>query len=208
MARYTGSKCKLCRREGEKLFLKGSRCEGQKCAITRRNYAPGQLGKNRFGKQTEYGRHLRAKQKARRIYGISESQFAEYYKKADKQSEVTGTALLKLLETRLDNVIYRAGLAESRDQARQIVSHGLIKLNGRTVDVPSITVKVGDSFEVKEGKKGSPLFEAAKKNKKFKSPKWLNVDLGNLKGEVIAMPEKDDAESNIDTQLIVEFYSK
>jgi len=208
MARYTGSKCKLCRREGEKLFLKGTRCEGQKCAIIRRNYAPGQLGKNRFGKQTEYGRHLRAKQKARRIYGVSEHQFADYYKKAVKQSGVTGTELLKLLETRLDNVIYRAGFASSRTQARQIVSHGLIRLNGKKVDVPSITVKVGDAFEIKASAKKSPLFEEVKKNKKFKSPQWLSSDLGILKVDIIGMPKKDDAESNIDTQLIVEYYSK
>lgn len=208
MSRYTGSKCKLCRREGEKLFLKGTRCEGEKCAITRRNYAPGQLGKNKFGKQTEYGRHLRAKQKARRIYGISEKQFADYYAKADKQHGVTGTTLLQLLETRLDNVIYRSGFASSRNQARQIVNHGLVRLNGRRVDIPSITVKIGDKFEIREKDKGSTLFEEAKKNKKFKSPKWLNAEVGNLKGEILGMPEKDDAESNIDTQLIVEYYSK
>src|SRR3989339_1178940 len=130
MSRYTGPKCKLCRREGEKLFLKGARCEGQKCAITRRNYAPGQVGKGGFGKQTEYARHLRAKQKARRIYGINENQFAHYYEIADKKQGATGNELLKLLETRLDNVIYRGGFAESRTQARQMVSHGLVKLNG------------------------------------------------------------------------------
>ncbi len=208
MSRYTGSKCKLCRREGEKLFLKGARCEGQKCAITRRNYAPGQLGKNKFGKQTEYARHLRAKQKARRIYGIVEKQFRKYYKQADKSPETTGVALLKLLETRLDNAIYRAGFADSREQAKQIVSHGLIKLNGKRVDIPSIHVKTGDTFEVREKSKGSSLFEEVKKNKKFRSPKWLKIDLGNLQGEVIGLPEKDDAESNIDTQLVVEYYSK
>lgn len=203
-----GSKCKLCRREGEKLFLKGSRCEGQKCAITRRNYAPGQLGKNKFSKQTEYGRHLRAKQKARRIYGISENQFHSYYKKATKLKDTTGVALLKLLETRLDNVIYRAGFAESRTQARQIVTHGQIKLNGRRVDIPSIQVKVGDQFEVREKSKGSSHFSKIKEDKKFKSPNWLKIDTPNLSGEILSIPEKDDAEASIDTQLIVEFYSK
>ena len=201
-----GPKCKLCRREGEKLFLKGERCESQKCAMTRRNYAPGQLGKNRFGKQTEYGRHLRAKQKARRIYGISEKQFVLYYEKADKNKEATGSALLKLLETRLDNVIYRAGFAKSRVQARQIVTHGHIKLNGKRVDIPSIMVKVGDIFEVKDKK--HPTLAKASENKKFKSPAWLQVDTANLKGEVLELPEVDDAEASIDTQLIVEFYSK
>ncbi|MBU1018346.1 MAG: 30S ribosomal protein S4 [Patescibacteria group bacterium] len=201
-------KCKQCRREGEKLFLKGSRCEGQKCAITRRNYAPGQVGKSRFSKQTEYGRHLRAKQKARRIYGISETQFRLYYTKADKSKETTGPALLTILETRLDNVIYRAGMAESRTQARQIVTHGHIKLNGRRVDIPSIQVKVGDKFEARAASKKHPALKKAAENKKFKSPKWLKVDLGNLSGEILAMPGKDDAESSIDTQLIVEFYSK
>ncbi|EKD47829.1 MAG: 30S ribosomal protein S4 [uncultured bacterium] len=208
MARYTGPKCKQCRREGEKLFLKGDRCEGQKCAITRRNYAPGQLGKNRFGKLTEYARHLRAKQKARRIYGISENQFSLYYQKADKKQEATGLALLKLLETRLDNVIYRAGFAKSRTQARQIVTHGHIKLNGRRVDIPSIQVKVGDKFEAREGSKKNPLLAKATEDKKFKSPDWLKIDLANLQGEVISDPSKDDAEAGVDTQLIVEFYSK
>ena len=174
--------------------------------MTRRNYAPGQLGKNRFGKQTEYGRHLRAKQKARRIYGISEKQFVLYYEKADKNKEATGSALLKLLETRLDNVIYRAGFAKSRVQARQIVTHGHIKLNGKRVDIPSIMVKVGDIFEVKDKK--HPTLAKASENKKFKSPAWLQVDTANLKGEVLELPEVDDAEASIDTQLIVEFYSK
>lgn len=208
MSRYTDSKCKLCRREGEKLFLKGARCEGQKCAITRRNYTPGQLGKNKFKKQTEYGRHLRAKQKARRIYGISEKQFKLYYEKADKKSEATGSALLKVLETRLDNVIYRAGLASSRIQARQIVSHGHINLNGQRVDIPSIQVKIGDKFEVRKTSQGNAFFSKAKEDKKFKSPNWLKVDLPGLNGEILSIPDKEDAEAGIDTQLIVEFYSK
>ncbi|EKD63384.1 MAG: hypothetical protein ACD_51C00283G0037 [uncultured bacterium] len=208
MSRYTGPKCKLCRREGEKLFLRGARCEGQKCAITRRNYAPGQLAKNAFGKQTEYAKQLRAKQKAKRIYGIAERQFEIYYEKAIKQTGSTELALQKGLETRLDNIIYRAGLADSRNQAKQIVGHGIIKVNGKRVDIPSIQLKVGDSFEVYETKKGSKLFEKAKNDKKFKSPKWLKVDLGGLKGEVINMPEKEDMESAVDTKMIIEFYSK
>ncbi len=208
MSRYTGPKCKLCRREGEKLFLKGARCEGQKCAITRRNYAPGQVGKNTFKKQSEYAKQLRAKQKARRIYGIGEKQFKKYYSVADRKDGPTGGELLKQLEVRLDNVVYRAGFTESRDQARQAVGHGLVKLNGRRVDIPSIQVKVGDKIEVRKASQGSELFKPAKENKKFKAPKWLNVDLSNLKGEIINMPEADDGESSIDTQLIVEFYSK
>lgn len=208
MARYTGAKCKLCRREGEKLFLKGERCEGGKCAITRRNYAPGQLGKNKFKKPTEYARHLRAKQKARRMYGISESQFRSYYDKADKGTEPTGLGLLKLLETRLDNVIYRSGFATSRTKARQLVTHGHFKLNGRRVDIPSIILKVGDKFEVRESSKKSPVFSKLKEDKKFKSPNWLKVDLGSLSGEVLAIPDREDAEAGIDTQLIIEFYSK
>ena len=208
MSRYTGPKCKLCRREGEKLFLRGSRCEGQKCAIVRRNYAPGQLAKNAFGKQTEYGKQLRAKQKAKRVYGLIERQFELYYERATKQSGSTELALQKLLETRLDNVVYRAGLAESRNQAKQIVNHGLIKVNGKRVDIPSIQLKVGDVFEVYDAKKSSKLFEKAKGDKKFKAPKWLRVDLGALKGELINMPEKEDMKSIIDTKMIIEFYSK
>ncbi|MFA6528938.1 MAG: 30S ribosomal protein S4 [Candidatus Gracilibacteria bacterium] len=208
MSRYTGPKCKLCRREGEKLFLRGTRCEGQKCAIVRRNYAPGQLAKNAFGKQTEYGKQLRAKQKAKRVYGLIERQFELYYERAVKQSGSTELALQKLLETRLDNIVYRAGLAESRNQAKQIVNHGLIKVNGKRVDIPSIQLKVGDVFEVYEAKKSSKLFEKAKGDKKFKAPKWLKVDLGILKGELINMPEKEDMESIIDTKMIIEFYSK
>jgi len=166
------------------------------------------LAKNAFGKQTEYAKQLRAKQKAKRIYGIAERQFEIYYEKAIKQTGSTELALQKGLETRLDNIIYRAGLADSRNQAKQIVGHGIIKVNGKRVDIPSIQLKVGDSFEVYETKKGSKLFEKAKNDKKFKSPKWLKVDLGGLKGEVINMPEKEDMESAVDTKMIIEFYSK
>lgn len=208
MSRYTGPKCKLCRREGEKLFLRGSRCEGQKCAITRRNYAPGQLAKNTFGKQTEYCKQLRAKQKAKRVYGIMERQFEIYYEKATKQTGSTELALQRMLETRLDNIIYRAGFATSRNQAKQVVGHGIIKVNGKRVDIPSIQLKIGDTFEVYDTKKSSKLFEKTKDDKKFKSPKWLKIDLGNLKGEVINMPEKEDMESIVDTKMIIEFYSK
>ncbi|EKD48097.1 MAG: 30S ribosomal protein S4 [uncultured bacterium] len=208
MSRYTGAKCRLCRREGEKLFLRGSRCEGQKCAITRRNYKPGQVAKNTFGKITEYAKQLRAKQKARRIYGISEKQFSIYCTEAMKKKEETGMALLKSLETRLDNAMYRSGFAESRNQARQFVNHGVVKLNGKRVDIPSIHLKIGDTFEVREKLKTSPIFEKVKANKKFKSSKWLKADSQTLKCEVINMPDKDDVEASIETQLVIEFYSK
>lgn len=208
MSRYTGAKCRLCRREGEKLFLRGARCESQKCAITRRNYKPGQVAKNTFGKLTEYAKQLRAKQKARRIYGISEKQFTIYSTEAMKKKEETGMALLKSLETRLDNTMYRAGFAESRNQARQLVSHGTVNLNGKRVDIPSIQLKVGDTFEIRSKSQKSPIFEKVRANKKFKSPKWLKADNQALKCEVIYMPNKDDVEASVDTQLVIEFYSK
>lgn len=209
MARYAGPSCRLCRREGEKLFLKGVRCEGQKCALTRKNYIPGMHGGTRKfgGKMSEYARQLREKQKAKRIFGMSEKQFRSFYEKAAKLSDVTGEALLKLLELRLDNAVYRAGLAESRTMGRQIVGHGLIRLNGKRVITPSIILKVGDKFEVRTKSKGSKLFENLKK-KKDVSPKWLEVNLPDLSAEVKILPDKDDIESSIENQLIVEFYSK
>ncbi|MBU1992695.1 MAG: 30S ribosomal protein S4 [Patescibacteria group bacterium] len=208
MARNTGPVCRLCRREGEKLFLKGARCEGQKCALVRKNYIPGAHGgKRSFKKLSEYAKQLREKQKAKRIFGIAEKQFHIYYERAEKMDDITGDALLKLLEERLDNVLYRAGFAESRAMARQLASHGLVKLNGRKVTVPSITLKVGDKFEVVEKSKSAKMFEPLKK-KKDTSPKWLEVDLPNLKAEVTKLPGKDDIDSSIESQLIVEFYSK
>lgn len=209
MSRYIGPSCRLCRREGEKLFLKGARCEGQKCALTRKSYIPGMHGMTKkFGnKMSEYGKHLREKQKARRIFGLSERQFHNLYNKASKSSAATGETFLKLLELRLDNATYRAGFADSRAMARQIVSHGLIRLNGKRVTVSSIQLKVGDKFEINGKKKDSKMFETAKKRKDT-SPKWLVTDLKMLSAEVKALPSKEDFEPSIDSQLIVEFYSK
>jgi small subunit ribosomal protein S4 len=209
MARHTGPVCRLCRREGEKLFLKGARCEGQKCTLLKKNYIPGLHGGIRKfgGKMSEYAKQLREKQKAKRIFGISEKQFRIYYGKADKATDITGDALLKLLETRLDNAVYRAGMADSRAQARQIVSHGLVRVNGKKVTVPSILLKVDDKFEVKDKSKGSKIFDEIKK-KKDASPKWLEVDLKNLSVEAKMLPDKEDIEASINSQLIVEFYSK
>jgi len=208
MSKYTGPKCRLCRREGIKLYLKGERCETQKCAMIRKNYAPGMHGpKSSFGKKSEYAKQLREKQKAKRIFSISEIQFREYYNKAAKTTGITADEILKLLETRLDNVIYRAGLASSRSQARQIVGHGLINLNGHSVTIPSIQVKIGDKFIIANKYKDSPLFtETAKK--KPSNPKWLETDLKNLSGSMTRAPEKSELESSIAGHLIVEFYSK
>lgn len=208
MSKYTGPTCRLCRQEGEKLFLKGERCETQKCAVVRKHYAPGGHGKSGFRKLSEYGKQLRAKQRLKRIFRLSEKQFSLYYKKAArKKGKVTGSYFLELLERRLDNVIYKAGIAASRDHARQIVSHGLIKLNGKKVDIPSIQVKVGDKFEVFEKSKSSPFFAKLAKKKDL-SPKWLKVDLQNLSGEVITDPQEDDLELNSNVQMIIEYYSK
>lgn len=209
MSRYTGPSCKLCRREGEKLFLKGARCESQKCAITRKNYIPGIHGgqRKRFTKLSEYAKQLREKQKAKRIFGLSEKQFHLYYEKADNIGGITGDNLLVLLERRLDNAVYRSGLADSRAQGRQMVNHGLVTLNGKKVTIPSIIVQPGDKFAVKDKTKSSKLFEN-KIKQKDQSPKWLEVDLKNLSAEVKMLPDHDDIESSIESQLIVEFYSK
>ncbi|KKQ71938.1 MAG: 30S ribosomal protein S4, small subunit ribosomal protein S4 [Candidatus Peregrinibacteria bacterium GW2011_GWC2_39_14] len=201
--------CRLCRREGEKLFLKGARCESQKCALVKKNYAPGQhgpLAKKGRGK-SEYGRQMREKQKAKRIFGLNERQFHNYYKVAVKTEGVTGIAFLNLLEKRLDNVIYRAGFATSRAQARQIVNHGLCHINGKKVATASYGVKVGEKFEIKEKLRGSKLFETAKASK-FNPPKWIKVDLKSLTGEIVAEPDKDDFEKSIQTNIIIEYYSK
>lgn len=208
MSKYTGPKCRLCRREGTKLYLKGERCETQKCAMIRKNYAPGMHGqKGGFGKKSEYAKQLREKQKAKRIFSISEIQFREYYNKASKITGITADEILTLLETRLDNVVYRAGLASSRSQARQIVGHGLISLNGHSVTIPSIQVKIGDKFIIADKYKDSPLFAETAKRKPS-NPKWLETDLKNLSGSMIRAPEKSELESSIAGHLIVEFYSK
>lgn len=205
--RYTGPKCRQCRREGEKLFLKGERCETQNCSFLKRSYAPGMHGQG-FNKKTEYARQLREKQKAKRIFGISEKQFSTYNKKAGAQKEITtGDALMKNLETRIDNVIYRSGFASSRVQARQFVSHGLCTLNGKKIKTPSIQVKVGDTYAIKVAFQKNDIFTELKKTK-AKVPTWLKVNMATLAGEIMEMPEQKDFEQSINVQPIIEFYSR
>lgn len=207
MARYTGPVCRLCRREGLKLFLKGDRCYTDKCAIGRRNYAPGQHGQN-SKKLSNYGTQLREKQKVRKYYGVLEGQFVEYYKIADKMSGKSGNNLLKLLELRFDNVIYRLGFANSRAEARQLVVHGHFTINGKKADIPSMILKVGDEIQVKEKSQSSAKFKGLIENHKKTAPQWLQVDPDNFTGRIIAEPVKEDIEIPIEEHLIVELYSK
>ncbi|MBD3156812.1 30S ribosomal protein S4 [Candidatus Peregrinibacteria bacterium] len=208
MARYRGPKTKIARREGISLAAFGNYEGAALKAAQKKNYPPGHNGKRgSFSKPSEYAKQLREKQKAKRIYGVLEKQFRRYYKKADTMEMATNVSLLTLLEKRIDNVVYRSGLAETRRQARQMVSHGLLNLNGKRVDIPSIEVSIGDKIEVRDNKKKSPLFDDIKK-KKAKAPKWLKVDLKGLNCEVIREPAKDDLEQIIEAQLIVEYYSK
>ena len=209
MARYIDESCRVCRREGEKLFLKGSRCYTDKCAITRRAYGPGQHGQKRK-KQSEYGMQLREKQKAKAFYGVLESQFRKYFEEAARSKEITGLRLLQILESRLDNVVYRLGLATSRAQARQIVRHGHITVNGGKVNIPSYLTKVGDVITVKEASKNSEQFKAiveATENGR-PVPTWLESDLGNRNGKVVALPSRDEIDLSVQEHLIVELYSK
>ena len=208
MARYTGAVCRLCRREGVKLYLKGDRCYSDKCAMTNKAYAPGQHGQSRK-KVSEYGIQLREKQKVRRIYGIQEKQFRNYFEKAERQKGVTGENLLRLLELRLDNVVYRLGMASSRVDARQLVRHGHFTVNGKKVNIPSFSVKVGQVIAVKEGSKSSPKLEgiaAALPNRT--APAWLELDKENMSGKVVALPSREDIDLPITEQLIVELYSR
>ena len=215
MARYTGPSCKLCRREGVKLYLKGERCTSDKCAFNRRKRtegksevisAPGQHGAARK-KLTEYGMQLREKQKAKRYYGVLEKQFKSYYTKADNQEGIAGENLLRLLERRLDNVVFRMGLANSHKEARQLVLHGHFTLNGHKANIPSILVKVGDVVAVKETEstKIKGLIEVMGEKV---APKWLEVDANAAVAKVVAMPERDDIDFEINEQLIIELYSK
>lgn len=207
MSRYTGPLTRISRRLRVMLFSNGS---SKRKAFEKKGYKPGEHGQKRFsGKKSEYKKQLEEKQKARFLYGISEKQSRKYFEKAAKTEGITGNEYLKLLERRLDNVIFRSGLATTRPQARQIVSHGLVMVNGRRVKTPSITVKEGDKFEIREKSQGSKLFEEIKAtNAKYKAPKWLKSEPSKLQGEVIAMPDKDDLEQIIQAQLITEFYSK
>lgn len=206
MARYTGSVCRQCRREGQKLFLKGERCYSDKCALNRRAYAPGQHGQARK-KFSEYGLQLREKQKVRRYYGVLESQFATYYDMAVKKAGVTGENLLQIVESRLDNVVYRLGFAMSRPEARQLVRHGHFTVNGKKVDIPSYLVKVGDVVAVKEASLSGEKFKAIlEANEKKAIVKWLELD--GATGKVVALAQKEDIDLPIEEHLIVELYSK
>jgi len=208
MARYTGPVCRLCRRERMKLFLKGTRCMGPKCAIERRPYPPGQHGRGRV-KESEYLVQLREKQKARRIYGVLEKQFRRYYEEATRAKGVTGTRLLQLLELRLDNVVYRGGLAMSRDQARQFVTHGHFQVNGRKVDIPSYRVKAGDVVEVRDrSRQVGRIVEAAAFAAGRHIPEWLILEAGELKISVVAEPAREHIDVPVQEQMIVELYSK
>ncbi len=205
MAKNTSPDCKQCRREGMKLFLKGERCL-TKCAFDKRPVVPGQHGTARK-KFSEYGMQLREKQKVRRAYGLLEKQFRIYYEKATRSKEGTGWALLKMLELRLDNVVYRMGIGSSRSESRQIVNHGHITVNGKKVNIPSYQVKVGDQIQIKENKQSLEMFKALK-DSKVNTPKWLEFNPATLTGKVLALPERDDIDMNIQEHLIVEFYSR
>lgn len=211
MARYIGPVCRLCRREGEKLYLKGERCFSPKCAIERRNQPPGPHGAARAfrRKASDYGIQLREKQKARRIYGVLERQFRRYYEDAARRTGVTGVALLQYLETRLDNVVYRLGFASSRRQARQLVLHGHITVNGKKVSVPSFLVKPGDKIAVAESSRTSPYFVALTKElRSQRAPAWLAVDPRALSGSVLSLPSREQIDTPLKEQLIVEYYSR
>lgn len=209
MARYTGADCRLCRREGAKLFLKGDRCYTEKCAIERRNYAPGEAGKKRI-KESEYRLQLREKQKTKRIYGVLEKQFRHYYEIAGRQQGVTGENLLRILESRLDNVVYRLGFATTRRDARQLVTHGHFTVNGKKVDIPSYLVKVGDVIEVKASSRSSVKFSklTGEDAPLVTVPQWLEREKNALKGTVVQMPVREDIDLPVEEHLIVELYSK
>jgi len=212
MARYIGPVCKLCRREGEKLFLKGQRCFTPKCAFERRGYPPGEHGRDaqfRRRRVSDYSRQLREKQKTRRVYGVTERQFRRYYRTAVKERGLTGVNLLRMLERRLDNVVYRLGLAESRQQARLLVTHGHFNVNGRRTDIPSMFVETGDQVEVREGSRKRPYFKEVGDFAEGRTvPAWLERDLKNLSGKITKLPERADIDTNLNEQLIVEYYSR
>ena len=208
MARYTDSVCKLCRREGQKLFLKGQRCYTDKCAITRRAYAPGQHGQGRK-KVSEYGLQLRAKQMTKRFYGVLETQFRNYYELATRKGGKTGDELLSILESRLDNIVYRLGWSSSRAEARQLIVHGHFTVNGKKVDIPSYLAKDGDVVSIRDTSRKSDKFKAVlEAGASHPVPKWLEVNRETLEGKVIALPSRDEIDLPVDETLIVELYSK
>ncbi|NNG07928.1 MAG: 30S ribosomal protein S4 [Desulfobacteraceae bacterium] len=209
MARDTGSSCRLCRRENLKLFLKGDRCYGDKCAFERRPYPPGQHGQRRGQKFSDYKLQLREKQKVKRIYGVLEKQFRGYYYRAEKQKGITGTNLLTLLECRLDNVVYRMGFASSRKQARQLIRHSHFLVNDRKVSIPSFQVKIGDVIQLKEGSRKMPaISEALETVVRRGIPEWMEADKENFKGILKGLPNREELTMPIQEQLIVELYSK
>ncbi len=208
MARYNGPVCRLCRREGMKLFLKGERCYTEKCAIEKRNVPPGQHGRSRKAKMVGYGVQLREKQKVKRIYGVLEDQFRRYFEQAERTRGITGETLLQLLERRLDNAVYRLGFATSRAQARQLVRHGHFQVNGRKVDIPSYSVKVGDIVTVRESSRKTPaILHAVEEVKGRGVPEWLSLD-AEMSGKVMSVPTREQINLPVQEQLIVELYSK
>lgn len=208
MARYTGAACKLCRREGKKLFLKGERCYTNKCAVDRRSYAPGQHGQSRK-KTSEYGMQLRAKQQARRYYGIQEGQFHKYFLMAERRQGMTGENLLRICESRLDNVVYLLGWASSRAEARQLTTHGHYLVNGKKVDIPSYLLKAGDEVSIRQKSRDSEKFKAVlDANASRPVPEWLDKNAEALSAKVVKLPDREQIEVPVEEHLIVEFYSK
>ena len=208
MARYTDEQCRICRRNGEKLFLKGARCYTDKCSISRRNYAPGQHGQKR-AKLSEYGTQLREKQKTKSFYGVGERQFRKYFEMASSKKGITGENLLQILESRLDNVVYRLGYGSSRAQARQLVNHGIFEVNGKRVDIPSYLVKAGDVIAVRESKKETGAVKVnVEENAARPVPEWLEKNSETLSGKVIRLAAREDIDIPVEEHLIVELYSK
>lgn len=209
MARYTGPVCRLCRREGQKLYLKADRCYTDKCAIDRRSYAPGQHGQGRRSKISEYGLQLREKQKTRRIYGVLEKQFHNYFEKAERQKGITGENLLRLLERRLDNVVYRIGLGGSRAEARQLVRHGHFLVNGHKVNIPSYILKVGEILTIRDASREVPRLKELAETMRHRTPAaWLEVDPDNLTAKVAKLPSREEIDVTVQEHLIVELYSR
>ncbi len=208
MARYTGALCRICRREGEKLFLKGDRCYTEKCAIDRRKYPPGQHGQA-YRKLSDYGIQLREKQKVRKIYGLLEREFRLYFLDAEREKGITGEVLLQLLESRLDNIVYRMGFAPNRRKARQFVTHGHFLVNGKMVSLPSYEVKAGDFVEVKESSRDIPeITDSLSKAEHRGIPPWVEVDSANMRGKVVHIPSREEIQLPVQEQLVVELYSK
>ena len=208
MARYTGPVCRICRRHGMKLFLKGARCFGPKCGVERRAYPPGDHGQRRR-KQSDYGAQLREKQKVRSLYGVLETQFRKHFAEAVRRPGDTGDDLMRILETRLDNVVYRLGFADSRKQARQLVRHGHFHLNGRLTDIPSALVKANDVIEVAPKSRDNEYFKIAREGMARKSvPRWLDLDLAGMRGRVLSEPSRDDIDTQVNEVLVVEYYSR